>query len=326
LIQKVINIGAAPGANFASYQANELDFVPGANLSPADNEIIAADPQLSKETHPHYGDFRTDYLFFDEQNPPFNNLKVRQAFSHLIPRDDLIKQIIKPSQGIPAYSFLMPGFPAANSEGLKDIQNYDPAAAKQLMADAGYPGGAGFPKITLWLRNEAPVRQAVAQAIAASLNQNLGISVDVSNKENKTFTDAMNAKPTQIQFGMVSYGFDFLDPYNMLSVWLGDGRHNWKNDDFDQQVKAAASFTGDPATRIKMFQDAERLLVTDVGGAFIYHRTVADLYKPYLKGSELEPDKNGFAALHWPGFTNVSTSLGSIYISKDVASSGRKLP
>jgi ABC-type oligopeptide transport system substrate-binding subunit len=325
-IQKVINIGASPGANFASYQANELDFVPGANLSPADNEIIAADPQLSKETHPHYGDFRTDYLFFDEQNPPFNNLKVRQAFSHLIPRDDLIKQIIKPSQGIPAYSFLMPGFPAANSEGLKDIQNYDPAAAKQLMADAGYPGGAGFPKITLWLRNEAPVRQAVAQAIAASLNQNLGISVDVSNKENKTFTDAMNAKPTQIQFGMVSYGFDFLDPYNMLSVWLGDGRHNWKNDDFDQQVKAAASFTGDPATRIKMFQDAERLLVTDVGGAFIYHRTVADLYKPYLKGSELEPDKNGFAALHWPGFTNVSTSLGSIYISKDVASSGRKLP
>jgi ABC-type transport system substrate-binding protein len=326
LIQKVINIGAAPGANFTSYQANELDFVPGANLSPADNEIIAADPQLSKETHPHYGDFRTDYLFFDEQNPPFNNLKVRQAFSHLIPRDDLIKQIIKPSQGIPAYSFLMPGFPAANSEGLKDIQNYDPAAAKQLMADAGYPGGAGFPKITLWLRNEAPIRQAVAQAIAASLNQNLGISVDVSNKENKTFTDAMNAKPTQIQFGMVSYGFDFLDPYNMLSVWLGDGRHNWKNAEFDQQVKAAASFTGDPAARIKMFQDAERLLVSDVGGVFIYHRTVADLYKPYLKGAALEPDKNGFAALHWPGYVNFSTSLSSIYISKDVSSSGRKLP
>ena len=75
-----------------------------------------------------------------------------------------------------------------------------------------------------------------------------------------------------------------------------------------------------------MFQDAERLLVTDVGGVFIYHRTVADLYKPYLKGTELEPDKNGFAAMHWPGYVNMSTLIGSMYVSKDVASSGRKLP
>jgi ABC-type oligopeptide transport system substrate-binding subunit len=326
LIQKVFNIGAASGSNFAAYQAGELDFVAGANLAPADNQIVAADPQLTKETHPHYGDFRTDYLFFDFQNPPFNNLKVRQAFSHLIPRDDIIKQIVTPSQGIPAYSFLMPGFPASNSAALKDIQSYDPAMAKQLFADAGYAGGAGFPKITLQVRNDGQVRQQMAQAIAASLNQNLGINVDVQNTEIKTFTDAMNAKPTQITFGMVSYGFDFLDPYNMLSVFLGNGRHNWMNADFDQQVKTAASFTGDPATRVKMFQDAEKLLVSDVGGVFIDHRTVADLYKPYLKGSELEPDKNGFAAMHWPGYGNESTLIGSMYISKDVAGSGRKLP
>src|SRR6266568_8487639 len=222
IIQRIINIGAAPATNFASYQAGELDFVPGPRLGPADNEIIANDAKLAKETHPHYGDFRTDYLFFDNQNPPFNNVKVRQAFSHIVPRDDLIKQIIKPSQGIPAYSFLMPGFPAANSDALKDIQNYDPVMAKQLLADAGFPDGKGFPKLTLWLRNEPTVRQQVAQAIAASITQNLGIQVDVSNKEYKTYMDALNAKPTQIQFGMVSYGFDFLDPFNMLSVWLGD--------------------------------------------------------------------------------------------------------
>jgi len=166
----------------------------------------------------------------------------------------------------------------------------------------------------------------MAQAIAASIKQNLGIEVEVSNKETKTFTDAMNAKPTQIQFGMVSYGFDYLDPYNMLSVWLSGGRHNWNNPEFDNQVKKAAAFTGDTATRTKMFQDAEKVLVQDVGGVFIYHRTVADLYRPYLKGSELEPDKNGFAALHWPGYSNESTSVGSMYLSKDVTSSGRKLP
>src|SRR5207302_2517121 len=190
--------------------------------------------------------------------------------------------------------------------------------AKQLLADAGFPDGKGFPRLTLWLRNEAPVRQAAAQAIAASIKQNLNIDVDVSNKEFKTFTDAMNAKPPQIQFGMVSYGFDFLDPYNMLSVWLSGGRHNWNNPEFDNQVKKAAAFTGDTATRIKMFQDAEKLLVQDVGGVFIYHRTVADLYRPYLKGSELEKDKNGYAAMHWPGYANMDLLPGTMYVSKDV--------
>ena len=325
-IQKVIVIGAAPATDFASYQAGEIDYVLGSNLSPADNEIIANDPQLKKETHPQPNDFRTDYLFFDTKNPPFDNIKVRQAFSHIVDRDTLIAQIIKPSQGIPAYSFLMPGFPASNSQGLKDIQNYDVAKAKQLLAEAGYPDGKGFPKLTLWLRNEAPVRRDVAQAIAAAIKQNLGIDVEVSNKETKTFTDAMNAKPTQIQFGMVSYGMDFLDPYNMLSVWLSGGRHNWNNSQFDDMVKKAAAFTGDPAERVKMFQDAEKLLVTEAPGVFIYHRYQSDIYKPYLKGTELEPDQNGVAAIHWPGFANTDTVIGSMYISKDVASANRKIP
>jgi ABC-type oligopeptide transport system substrate-binding subunit len=324
-IQKIIEIGAAPSTDFASYQADEIDFVTGPNLSPADNQIISQDAALQKQTHSQPNDFRTDYLFFDDQNPPFNNVKVRQAFSHIVDRDALIQQIIKPSQGIPAYSFLMPGFPAANSQGLKEIQSYDVAKAKSLLAEAGYPGGKGFPKLTLWLRNEAPVRQAVAQAIAASIKQNLGIEVEVSNKENKTFTDALNAKPTQIQFGMVSYGMDFLDPYNMLSVWLGGGRHNWNSSQFDDMVKKAASFTGDPNQRTQMFQDAEKLLVTEAPGVFIYHRYQSDLYKPYLKGTELEPDQNGVAALHWPGYATFSNVIGSMYISKDVANFKRKI-
>ena len=171
LIKRVVSIAMAMSAEFTAYQAGEIDFVAGGDLTPADNDIIASDPQLTKQTHPHYGDFRTDYLFFDQQNPPFNNLKVRQAFSHIIPRDDLIKQIVKPTQGIPAFSFLMPGFPAANSEGLKDIQSYDPEKAKALLAEAGFPNGQGFPKVSLWLRNENQTRQALAQAIAASIKQ-----------------------------------------------------------------------------------------------------------------------------------------------------------
>ena len=78
---------------------------------------------------------------------------------------------------------------------------------------------------------------------------------------------------------------DFLDPYNMLSVWLSGGRHSWANEEFDQLVKDAASFTGDPAERTQMFQDAERILVEDVPAVFIYHGTPVQLVKPWVKGA-----------------------------------------
>ncbi len=316
-IERVIQIAARPEAMFAGYQAGEVDRVTGEQLQTADNEIIARDPELSKQVRLTAADFRTDFLFFDCQNPPFNDVRVRQAFSHIIDRDTLIKTIITPTQGIPAYSFLMPGFPASNSEGLKDIQRYDPERGRALLKEAGYEGGKGFPKLTMWLRNEPQIRQALAAAIAAEITQEYGIEVEVSNKEFKTFMDAINAKPTQIQFGMVSYGIDFLDPSNMLGVWLSTGRHNWFNKTYDEMVLKASEMT-DQEARIKIFQDAERLLCEEAPAVFIYHRTVADIYKPYVVGECFEPNIAGFAGLQWPGFTSMSNSLQTLYISDEV--------
>lgn len=316
-IQKVIQIAARPEAYFAGYQAGEVDRVTGESLQTADNEIIANDPELQKQVRLTASDFRTDYLFFDCQTPPFNDVRVRQAFGHIVDRDTLIKTIITPTQGIPAYSFLMPGFPASNSEGLKDIQSYDPEKGRALLKDAGYEGGAGFPKLTLWLRNEPPIRQALAAAIAATITQEYGIEVEVSNKEFKTFMDAINAKPTQIQFGMVSYGIDFLDPSNMLGVWLSTGRHNWWNATYDEMVNSAAEST-DLEGRIKVFQDAERLMVEEAPAVWIYHRTVADIYKPYVVGECFEPNVAGFSGLQWPGFSSMSNSMQTLYMSNEI--------
>jgi ABC-type transport system substrate-binding protein len=317
MVQKVISIAARPEAMFAGYQAGEVDRVDGSALQTADNEIVAADPELSKQVKLYANDFRTDYLFFDCQNPPFNDIKVRQAFSHIVDRDTIIKTIITPTQGIPAYSFLMPGFPASNSEGLKDIQNYDPEKGRALLKEAGFEGGKGFPKQTLWLRGESQIRQAMAAAIAAAITQEYGIEVEVSNKEFKTYMDALNAKPTQVQFGMVSYGMDFLDPSNMLGVWLSTGRHNWWNTEYDTMVNEAAENT-DQEARIKTFQEAEKLLVTDSPAVWIYHRTVADLYKPYISGSAFDKNIAGFSGIQWPGFSSMDNSLQNVYLTSDV--------
>ena len=147
--------------DFLAYQNNEVDHASA--FTPADIELISKDPELSKEYHPGFGDFRTYYVGFNTYAKPFNDIKVRQAFAKAIDRDAIINNVIK-KQGIPAYSFLMPGFPDANADELKneDVNKYDPAAAKKLLADAGYPDGKGFPNQELWLRNENDLNKAIA--------------------------------------------------------------------------------------------------------------------------------------------------------------------
>ena len=85
-------------------------------------------------------------------------------------------------------------------------------------------------------------------------------------------------------FGAVSYGMDYLDPSNLLGIWVSTGRHSWKNDEFDQLITDATPLVGDPAKRDQMFRDAEKILVDDVGGVFIDHRWQGNLYKPYVQG------------------------------------------
>jgi peptide/nickel transport system substrate-binding protein/oligopeptide transport system substrate-binding protein len=136
--------------------------------------------------------------------------------------------------------------------------------------------------------------------------------------EFRDFMDALLARPTEIQFGLISYGMDYLDPSNMLGVFVSGGRHTWSNPDFDALVTDAASFTGDPAERTQMFQDAEKILVEDVGGVFAYHTTPGDLIRPYLKGPALEPDANGVVGWHWPYFSSFSDLLSGVYITDEV--------
>jgi ABC-type transport system substrate-binding protein len=299
---------------FRAYQNNEVDMAQ--TFTPADNDLIVKDAQLNKEYHPGYGDFRTYYLGFNTYEKPFSDLKVRQAFAKAINRDSIIQNIVK-RQGNAAYAFLMPGFPDANAD-LKneDVNKFDVAAAKKLLADAGYPNGANFPKLELWLRQENDLNKAVAAAIAAMLKENLGINIEVSNKETKLFMDTLNAH--KLPFYFLSYGFDYLDPSNMLGIWTSNGRHAWKNAEFDKLIPDATSLVGNNAKRDQMFKDAEKILVNDVGGIFVYHATPGNIYKPYMKGTELEPDKTGVAAWHWPNTEAVGMLGFTLYVSKDV--------
>jgi peptide/nickel transport system substrate-binding protein/oligopeptide transport system substrate-binding protein len=315
-LQRLIGRYQDMSTAFVSFQNREIDRVTYERLSPADFEIIQSDPELSSNYLRHFGDFRTDYLLFDTYNPPFDDLNVRKAFAYAIDREAIVKNVYGEIKALPAHSFLMPGYPASDVDGeLEDLQTYDCDRAKEYLAEAGYPEGEGFPPLEMWLRNEGPALQAVFQAVAASIQQCLGVQIEVSNKDGKVYMDSLNAKPTQLQFGAVSYGMDFLDPSNMLGIWLSTGRHSWKNDEFDNLVKEASSMTGDPALREQMFKDAEKILVDDVGGIFLDHRWQGDLFQPYIQGDGIrEPDSQGIAAWHWGN----DWVWSNIYISEEV--------
>ena len=302
--------------SFLAFQDHQIDSVGYGVLSPADFEVIEADPILSANYRPEGGDFRTDYLLFDTFNPPFDDVNVRLAFAKAIDRESIVENVIGARAGIPAYSFLAPGFPAANSEGLKGIQDYDCEAAQTLLADAGYPGGEGFPPQELKLRNEPESVANWFNATASSISTCLNIEITINNLDSQDYMTRLLERPTTVTLGAVSYGMDYLDPANMLGVWVSTGRHSWRNEEFDSLVAEANSFTGDPAVRTQMYQDAERILVEDVGGAFLVHRIQGTLWQPYMNatGNCWEPDRQGTIATHWGN----AHCWGQYYITNDV--------
>ena len=289
-----------PQVRFAAYKNGELDYIGGGyqqDLPPAAMAEIAANPELSEQLIA-WPNFMTYYIFFDTWNPPFDNLQVRQAISHAIDRDKLVNGPLA-GQSQAAYTMNPPGFPGANVEGLKDVQAFDPELAAQLLEEAGYPGGEGFPELTLYTREAFPALTNAAEAIAAMLKENLGINVTIQNQDYGTYMENMRAQKVNMSgdfnFALVPYEFDFVDGSNLLGVWGGcedegadmpqmPGRHTWYNQEYNSLLCEAGSLLGDEAKRVELYQQAERILIEDVGLVPIYHPILVAMVKPYIKG------------------------------------------
>jgi peptide/nickel transport system substrate-binding protein/oligopeptide transport system substrate-binding protein len=308
---------------FQAYQAGQIDSAAPSNA--AELETVLNDEALSAEAATDPGDFRTDYFFFDIRKEPYSNKKFRQALAHLLDRDSIIKSVIKPVLGRPAYSFLAPGYPAANGEAYKKYSEYDPEKAKALFAESGLDAAA-IGKLVITNRGEASdaLRMGLCQAFADAIKQNLGIEVEVQALVQKEFMEKLlkkegdQAAADTIDFGRIDYGMDYLDPSNMLTVLKSGGRHTWNNQEYDDLLAKAGPMTN-IEERTKIYQQAEELMVEDAAFIWAVHRTNVALYKPYVKGSFMEPGKvNTAIGITWPGFSMISTAPETIYISKDV--------
>ncbi len=304
-LEKIVQIFTTGHPGTAPYENDEIDYL---RVLLTDLPFIENHPTLKSELA-YYAFPESWYLFFRTREPPFDDVKVRRAISHAIDREALCNVVLR-NTGVPAYSMLPPKFPGSADASIREIQAYDPERAKALLAEAGYPGGRGFPSVEFWIGKANPQISYTAQTVQAMLQNTLGIRLRIRGSEDKVYRD--NMYKWNIPMGLGGFNADYPDPNNLLGmVWRsqprGFGRQDWRNAEFDRLIDAAADEM-DHDQRMGMYRAAERLLVEDAGGAFLYHNMTVELRKPYLKG--LEINKYGYALFSWIGIVHTKMYIG----------------
>jgi len=227
-----------------------LDIIDEVKLLPT----YQASPQLA-----------TYYYCFNNQRKPFDNPLVRQALSAAVDKKALVEKVTKAGQ-IPTDAFTppMPGFTPQPGIG------YNVAKAKQLLAQAGYPDGKGFPTFTI-LYNTNEGHKKIAEFMQEQWKTNLNINVNLQNQEWKTFLDT---RSTSHDFDVARNGWvaDYMDPSNFQELFLTGGGNNdgqYSNPKFDELIKKAATLP-EGAERNKVQMDAEKIFAADQGMLPLY--------------------------------------------------------
>ncbi|GAC1695607.1 MAG: ABC transporter substrate-binding protein [Ktedonobacteraceae bacterium] len=274
---------------FKAYRAGQYAFV--WNLTPED-QVQAK----SLQGFMRMSLLQTDLMFFDSSRPPFNNVAVRQAFAYAIDKQTLVHAVLKDSVTV-AQTIIPPGMPGyqPNFAGLP----FDAAKAKSLFKSV-YPDASKAPSFTFTYPsaqvtpNEAAVLQQMWQTA-------LGVQVKLRSVEltaYNTETSGNRANHT-IQFGFTQWGADFPDPYDWLTLNLTSSAPNnngsWNNPTFDQTVAKAETLTGND--RIALYNEAEKIAITDVGWLPLDHQAVAAVIPSWVHGISL--NANGLYFDNW---------------------------
>jgi ABC-type transport system substrate-binding protein len=309
-IQRLVQLVGTPATGwFNAWLNREIDYI--AILQPQEVAQVRADPALQQRLR-SFNNFQTEYLALDATSKPLDNLRLRQALAHAVDREAFCQQVMIGTR-IPAFSMLPPDFPAHNPE-LKSVQSFDVEKARALLTEAGYPGGreAGGNQLSLDLFSNG--RDVVNEYTKAQWERHLGIKVNLQLLEGTVWSERRAQRTMSIYKGQ--YEYDFLDPANMLThLWRstnggGSPRHSWKNERFDELVTRAGREIEEPA-RMSLYQQAERLLVEDVGAVFFTHMVTHQVWWPYLTG--FAPDASGKEV-----FRYLDISRFQMYIRSDV--------
>ena len=140
-----------------------------------------------------------------------------------------------------------------------------------------------FPRITL-LTADRDVSKAMAEAYQGMWKKHLGIHIEIAQKEWTSYLNAM----TNLDYDLADSGWigDYLDPTTFLDMWIKDGGNNrtgWANGEFEEILKQS-EHERDPARRLLVLQEAEKILMEELPAITIYWYTTNYLIDPRVKG------------------------------------------
>ncbi len=215
--------------------------------------------ELKHQPYFHSSPFLATYFYrINVDQPPLHDPRVRKALALAIDRERLIRTITRGGE-LPAHSLTPPGIPGYTPpSGVA----FDPDQARALLAEAGFPGGRGFPPLTL-LYNSSEQNEQIATEIQALWKEILGISVSLRNQEWKVYLNSVQSLSYQI--ARSSWVGDYEDPFTFLGCFLrksGNNNTGWSNDRYEKLL-AEATATVDPEERFGLLRQAEAILIKE---------------------------------------------------------------
>ncbi|MBS1709533.1 MAG: ABC transporter substrate-binding protein [Armatimonadetes bacterium] len=276
-IERPVIIDAQTRLN--KYKNGELDML---LLERQDVNALKKDPVLGKEivAYPRPSIY---YVAMNQLvNPQFKDLRVRQAFAMGIDRDKIVNELLE-GLNEKADSIVPPGVKGHRDKAA--VYPYDVAKAKELLAQAGFPGGKGLPPFTLTFRDGQPDVKVVAEAVASQLNANLGLDIKLQVMEWRAYLEKFNHK--EQGFYHMRWAADYLDPQNflsqMLATWGPENKLGYNNAEFDKLCRQGDT-TLDYDARVPFYQKAEDVALQDVAWIPIYFQKDYELHKPGVNG------------------------------------------
>ena len=272
------------GDPVALYQQGSIDV---SDVAPIYNGLVT-DPTnpISKELN-IFRLLSFSYVGFDTSTPPFDDVNVRQAFCYAVDKERTIRLAVNGVMTA-AYGILPPGMPGFNPnlQGLK----FDSAKAKQLIAASKYGDVSKFPPIVWTTSGYGGNISGVMGGIISDWKNNLGVDVSVRQLEPQAFLYSLSQEKNQLFDG--GWIADYPDPQDFLDVLFSTGAAyntgGYSNPQVDTLLKQAAT-ESDSTARLKLYQNAEQIIVQDAAALPLFFEQNYVLVKPNIKGYEVNP-------------------------------------
>jgi oligopeptide transport system substrate-binding protein len=270
-------------AAYRLYQQGDVDW-----LNDVDPDLAA--PML-KQHRPDlhvFPSFGTSYYelncmpkLSDGRENPLADVRVRQALAMVIDKQQIVDNVGRLNQPV-AGAFIPVGVfkGYVSPPGLP----YDVARAKQLLAEAGYPNGRGFPQLSILYGSEAAINADTATIIRRQWADHLGINVDPNAVENKQA--AADLSHQRYSIGRAAWTGDYYDPSTFTDKYLSTADNNaakWADPTYDGLCAKAAS-EPDPAKRLQLYHDAEARMLDQCPIIPLYTFVGSYLYRPEVHG------------------------------------------